>query len=156
MWYVVSNLGSPNSISQQFNPYTSSNPAVVMRIMNSFVNEQPLSYNNSEFVTTSQASSLSNIRCEIVDANLEPIRFLNPVYLTISVKAISPEERQPKEEALAEQPANKEQQMAMQQKQLDNMERMMMNTQKISDGVTVEPDHKPFFKVEVLELPPEP
>jgi hypothetical protein len=89
-----------------------------MRIQNAFVNEQPLSFSNSDFITTSQASSLSNIRCLLVDSNLEPIKFLNPVFITISVKDVPPDED--KEEALAPQPPNKELQSQIREKQHQN------------------------------------
>jgi hypothetical protein len=127
MWYVLSNLGSPNQVSHEFNPYTSSNPPIVMRIMNSFVNEQPLSYNNSDFITTTQASSLSNIRCEVVDANMQPIRFLNPIYLTISVKGIPMEQKQPTEEALALRPVDGGMKQALLERKIQNAQSLMDN-----------------------------
>jgi hypothetical protein len=146
MWYILSNLGSPNSVSKQDNPWYCSNAAIAMRIQNSFVNEQPLSFSNSEFITTSQASSLSNIRCMVVDSNLEPIKFLNPISITISVKDIPPDED--KEAQFLEQASNKELKRQILEKQHSNAIRQTAQLVKLShpENQWNVPSYGPMFK----------
>jgi hypothetical protein len=157
MWYILSNLGAPNSVSRQDNPWYCSNAAIAMRIQNSFVNEQPLSFSNSEFITTSQASSLSNIKCMVVDSNLEPIKFLNPISITISVKDIPIDED--KMAQFEEQPANRELNKQIREKQHSNALQQTNHFKKWinPDSIIKEVDYGKFFKddkEEAQEQPP--
>jgi hypothetical protein len=146
MWYILSNLGSPNSVSRQDNPWYCSNAAIAMRIQNSFVNEQPLSFSNSEFITTSQASSLSNIKCMVVDSNLEPIKFLNPIAITISVKDIPINED--KMAQFEQQPANRELNKQIREKQHSNALQQSNHYKKWSnpESISFEVDYGKMFK----------
>jgi hypothetical protein len=145
MWYILSNLGSPNTVSRQDNPWYSDNISIAMRIQNSFVNKQPLTFSNSEFISTSQASSLSNIRCLVVDANLEPIKFLCPIAITISVKDIPP--NQVTQEALMQQKANPQVMQMIQEKSHSDSLKQFNHINKISDfnRLTTEYEFPPFF-----------
>jgi hypothetical protein len=110
------------------------------------VNEQPLTFSNSDFITTSQASSLSNIKCLVVDCNLEPIKFLNPISITISVKDIPPDED--KEAEFNEKAPNKALMKQIKEKQHQNALQRLEHEKKWSnpDRQWLEPNYGKMFK----------
>jgi hypothetical protein len=82
----------------------------------------------------------------IVDANLEPIKFLNPVSITISVKDIPPNED--KEAQFADQPANRELNKQIREKQHSMALQQTNHYKKWSnpETKTLEPNYGKFFK----------
>ena len=139
VWFLISNLGQPIQINREDTPWTPMFPAIVMKIQNSFQAGQPLTYSNSDYVSVSPPSALSNLRVKLVDSNLVPIKLLNPLYVSVSVQEISMEEKQPVEEALAEQESNPDTKKNIQQVVIKYHERKDMNQQKVEAGPTVEP-----------------
>ena len=139
VWYLISNLGMPNQINKANNPWTPIFPALVMSIQNSFQPGQPLTYSNSEYVATSPASALSNLRVKLVDGNLQPIKLTNPLYVGVSLSEIPDEEKQPIEEAMAEQEENKETKQLINDTMTKYHSKKETNQQKVEAGPAVEP-----------------
>ena len=142
LWYVISNLGSPNQVASMTEKYKIYYPAVAVKIVNTFSDGQALSVSNGDYQTVSQASSLSNLKLKIVDANLEPIKFLNPIYLTVCLEEIPLEESI--EQAIAEQPPNKAYVEQIRQRLEMNYQKLEALLGKTEQGVAVEPQIAPF------------
>ena len=100
---------------------------------------QPLTYSNSEYVATSPASALSNLRVKLVDGNLQPIKLTNPLYVGVSLSEIPDEEKQPIEEAMAEQEENKETKQLINDTMTKYHAKKETNQQKVEAGPAVEP-----------------
>ena len=139
VWYLISNLGMPNQINTRNNPWTPIFPALVMSIQNSFQPGQPLTYTNSEYISTSPASALSNLRVKLVDGNLQPIKLTTPLYVGVSLSEIPDEEKQPIEEAMAEQEENKETKQLINDTMTKYHAKKETNQQKVEAGPAVEP-----------------
>ena len=139
VWFLISNLGSPIQINKEENPWTPIFPAIEMKIQNSFQPGQPLTYANSDYVSVSPPSALSNLRVKLVDANLVPIKLLNPLYVSVSLQEISEEEKQPIEEAMSEQEVNPETVQTRQQTIIKYQTVKATNQQKVEAGITQEP-----------------
>ena len=139
VWFLISNLGTPIQINKEDSPWTPLFPAIVMKIQNSFQAGQPLTYSNSDYVSMSPPAALSNLRVKLVDANLVPIKLLNPLYVSVALVEISDEEKQPYEEALSEQKANPETKQIIRQTVSKYHEVKDSNQQKVEAGPTVEP-----------------
>ena len=137
VWYLLSNLGSPNIVSSLYSPYESYYPSIAMKIMNQFSADQILQYSNSDFMSISQASSLSNLRVKLVDVNLQPVKLLSPLFVTISFMEMA-DEQQAIEEAMAEQEPNNELKKQIEQKRRTNYKNLTDNLIKRLEGVADE------------------
>ena len=137
VWYLLSNLGSPNIVSSLYSPYESYYPSIAMKIMNQFSADQILQYSNSDFMSVSQASALSNLRVKLVDVNLHPVKLLSPLFVTISFMEMA-EEKQAIEEAMAEQKPNQELKQQMEQRRQTNWKNLTDNLNKRLEGVADE------------------
>ena len=152
IWYIVSNLGSPNQIASMTEKYKIYYPAVAVKIVNTFSDGQAMSVSNGDYQTVSQASSLSNLKLKIVDANLEPIKFLNPIFLTVCMEEIPLEESI--EQAIAEQPPNKAYVEQIRQRLEMNYQKLEALLGKTEQGVAVEPQIAPFEERPEYNQPP--
>ena len=148
VWYLISNLGCPNQINANNNPWTPIFPAVVMSIQNSFQSGQPLTYSNSSYVSTSPASALSNLRVKLVDGNLQPIKLTAPLYVSVSLSNIPKEENAETEEQLQNQGENPDTKRLLKETRERYITRKSENGNKVEAGVTVEPQTAPLPKVE--------
>ena len=137
VWYLLSNLGSPNIVSSLYSPYESYYPSIAMKIMNQFSADQILQYSNSDFMSVSQASALSNLRVKLVDVNLQPVKLLSPLFVTISFMEMA-DEKQEIEEAMTEQEPNNELKKQIEQRRRDNYKNLTDNLNKRLDGVADE------------------
>ena len=137
VWYLLSNLGSPNIVSSLYSPYESYYPSIAMKIMNQFSADQILQYTNSDFMSVSQASSLSNLRVKLVDVNLQPVKLLSPLFVTISFMEMA-DEKQAIEEAMAEQEPNKELKKQMDERRRTNYKNFTDNLNRRLQGVADE------------------
>ena len=137
VWYLLSNLGSPNIVSSLYSPYESYYPSIAMKIMNQFSADQILQYTNSDFMSVSQASSLSNLRVKLVDVNLQPVKLLSPLFVTISFMEMA-DEKQAIEEAMAEQEPNKELKKQMEERRRTNYKNFTDNLNRRLQGVADE------------------
>ena len=137
VWYLLSNLGSPNIVSSLYSPYESYYPSIAMKIMNQFSADQILQYTNSDFMSVSQASALSNLRVKLVDVNLQPVKLLSPLFVTISFMEMA-DEKQAIEEAMAEQEPNKELKKQMDERRRTNYKNLTDNLNKRMRGVADE------------------
>ena len=137
VWYLLSNLGSPNIVSSLYSPYESYYPSIAMKIMNQFSADQILQYTNSDFMSISQASALSNLRVKLVDVNLQPVKLLSPLFVTISFMEMA-DEKQAIEEAMAEQEPNKELKKQMDERRRTNYKNLTDNLNKRMRGVADE------------------
>ena len=156
VWYLLSNLGSPNIVSSLYSPYETYYPSIAMKIMNQFSADQILQYSNSDFMSVSQASALSNLRVKLVDVNLRPVKLLSPLFVTISFMEMA-EEKQAIDEAMAEQEPNQELKQQMEQRKQTNWKNLTDNLNKRLDGVADEdirylPTQKPNL-VNPIEQP---
>ena len=136
MWYLISNLGQPIQITLNNDCWTPIFPAIVMKIQNSFQAGQPLTYSNSEYMSTCSPAALSNLRVKLVDGNLHSITLKNPLYVSVSVQDIPEEEKQPVEEAMAEQEENKDTKKLMKDTMTKYHERKDTNHQKVETGIS--------------------
>ena len=94
VWFLISNLGQPNQITANNDKWKPLFPAIVMNIQNTFNSDTAITWANSDYVSESPTSALSNLKVKLVDGNLEPIKILNPVYITVIVQEIPEDERQ--------------------------------------------------------------
>jgi hypothetical protein len=106
-WFALSNLGSMNS--------------VCMRIFNTFTPNGVFHYDNQEFVANCNSGALSDLIISIVDENMRPIRFTNPIHLYIVVQDCG-EERQ-NYEPFQTLPPNPVLQEKIRRKRIENKER---------------------------------
>ena len=134
VWYLLSNLGSPNIVASLYSPYEAYYPSIAMKIMNQFSADQILQYSNSDFMSVSQASALSNLRVKLVDVNLHPVKLLSPLFVTISFMEMA-EEKQAMDEAMAEQEPNNELKQQIEQKRRTNYKNLTDNLIKSIQGV---------------------
>ena len=137
VWYLLSNLGSPNIVSSLYSPYEAYYPSIAMKIMNQFSPDQILQYSNSDFMSVSQASALSNLRVKLVDVNLQPVKLLSPLFVTISFIEMA-EEKQAIDEAMAEQEPNNELKKQIEQKRQTNWKNLTDNLNKRMRGTADE------------------
>ena len=142
IWYVISNLGTPNQISSMIETYKSYYPAVAVKMINTFSEGQALSVSNGDYQTVSRASSLNNLKLNIVDGNLQPIKFLSPIYITVSVEEAPIDESI--EEAMKQLPSNQEYIQQLKLKLEENNNKIIELISKIEKGVSVEPQYTPF------------
>ena len=134
IWYLLSNLGSPNVINTMNDPYEMYYPAIAMKIQNTFSPDQPIQYSNGDFMCISQASSLANLRVKLVDINLKPVKLLTPLIVTVSFFEMA-EEHAEVEEAMAEQETNKDILKAIKDQQKTNYKNLVENIKKTFKGV---------------------
>ena len=139
VWFLISNLGQPIQLNKEDTPWTPIFPAIVMKIQNSFQPGQPLTYSNSDYSALSPPAALSNLRVKLVDANLVPIKLLNPLYVSVSVQEIPMEEKQVVEEAIATQESNPQTKKIIRETVIRYHDRKESNQQKVEAGPTVEP-----------------
>ena len=134
VWYLLSNLGSPNLITTMYSPYETYYPAIAMKIQNQFSPDQFLQYSNSDFMSISQASALSNLRVRLVDINLKPVKLLSPLVVTVSFFEMA-EEKAAIDEAMAEQESNPDLKKAMREQQRTNYKNLVQNLNIRMKGV---------------------
>ena len=134
IWYLLSNLGSPNVINTMNDPYEMYYPAIAMKIQNTFSPDQPIQYANGDFMSISQASALANLRVKLVDINLKPVKLLSPLVVTISFFEMA-EEHAEIEEAMADQETNDEIKKAIEEKRKTNYKNLIDNLNKRMKGV---------------------
>ena len=79
IWYVIGKTGTMN-----FSNEGSGN--VLMKIPNNFVSKFPIVFTNMDFITICKSTDLTNMTFELVDSNYQPIKILNPIYLSINVE----------------------------------------------------------------------
>ena len=153
VWFLISNLGQPIQINKEDNPWTPIFPAIVMKIQNSFTAGQPLVYANSEYIATSPPSALSNLRVKLVDANLVPIKLLNPLYVSVQVLEISDQEKQPLLEAMQMTETNPDVKKVIKETVIRYIETKSMNTQKVESGIIQEPQSDLLIAQDKQQLP---
>ena len=68
-----------------------------MRISNSWTTGMPIYASNADFVTSCHPSALSNLRLKLLDCNMNPVRLLSPIFVTITVQDQEFKERQQSE-----------------------------------------------------------
>lgn len=153
VWFLISNLGQPIQINKENNPWTPLFPAIVMKIQNSFTAGQPIVYANSEYISTSPPAALSNLRVKLVDANLVPIKLLNPLYVSVAVMEITDQEKQPLLEAMQMTDANAEVKKVIKETVIKYIETKNMNTQKVESGITQEPQADLLIAQDRQQLP---
>ena len=93
--YLLSNLGAKtfkNKLDDTQSKTSLSTLKTAMRINNSFSANYPIVSGNSDFETIIKSNDLSNVSFFLVDANLNELTLLSPLYLTIHVKAIPDED----------------------------------------------------------------
>ena len=92
--YLLSNLGAKTFKNKLDDSSKSclSTLKTAMRINNSFSANYPIVSGNSDFETIIKSNDLSNVTFFLVDANLNELTLLSPLYLTIHVKAIPDED----------------------------------------------------------------
>ena len=137
VWYLLSNLGSPNVINSLSNPWEMYYPSIAMKIQNTFSTDQPIQYANSDFMSVSQASSLANLRVKLVDSNLKPVPLLSPLIVTVSFFEMA-EEHAEIEEAMMEQETNKEVKKAIEDRKKTNYKNLVTNLNIRLKGVAEE------------------
>ena len=81
--YLVSNVGSLAFRNTENNDLQSC--AIVMRIVNTFVNGMPIIASNGEFSQTITSTDITGSSYILVDSNMHEIDLLNPMYITIRV-----------------------------------------------------------------------
>lgn len=134
IWYLLSNLGSPNVINTMNDPYEMYYPAIAMKIQNTFSPDQAIQYANGDFMSISQASSLANLRVKLVDINLKPVKLLSPLIVTVSFFEMA-EEQAEIEEAMAEQESNPDVKKAIKERQQTNYKNLIENLNNRMKGV---------------------
>ena len=142
IWYIVSNLGSPNQVASMREAYKSFYPAVAVKMINTFSDGQALSVSNGDYQTLSLASSLNNLKLYIVDGNLLPIKFLSPLYLTVCLEEVPLDESMA--EALQERPPNTIYIQQLKQKLEDNNNKIIQLMSRLEKGVSEESEITPF------------
>ena len=134
IWYLLSNLGSPDVINTMNDPYEMYYPAIAMKIQNTFSPDQPIQYTNGDFMSISQASALANLRVKLVDINLKPVKLLSPLIVTVSFFEMA-EEHAEIEEAMADQESNPDIKKAIEEKRKTNYKNLIDNLNKRMKGV---------------------
>ena len=142
IWYLLSNLGSPNLITSMYSPYEMYYPSIAMKIMNQFSPDQFIQYSNSDFMSISQASALSNLRVKLVDINLKPVKLLSPLVVTVSFMEMA-EEQQAVDEAMAEVETNQELIESMTKRKKDNYVNLVKMLNKRLKGVAEDTEDLP-------------
>ena len=138
VWFLISNLGQPNQITTHNNKWTPKFPSVVMNIQNTFQDRCSISYNNADYQAVSPTSALSNLRVKLVDANLEPLHLLNPLYVTVYVQEIPDEEKEGTEEAMLMLETNAQTQKLIEETRKNYNETMAMKNQVVEQGIALE------------------
>ena len=151
VWYVVSNLGTPTQVSSLLDRYMVYYPAINVKVINTFTEGQPLCISNCDYHTISQASSLANLRFQIMDSDMNPIQFLTPLYITVSVEPAGPDEGI--EEAMVEQEQNPNFMSMFQDYLKKNTLLMETLLSKREMGVAVEPEYPPIEEIPQVNQP---
>ena len=124
-----------------------------MKVINTFSHEQPLCITNCEYYTISQASSLANLRLHIVDSDMNPIKFLTPIYITVAVEPVEHDEHMV--EAMSEQQENPNFITMFQAYLKKNTELMETLIAKTERGITYEPEYPPMTEIPQVNQPTE-
>ena len=144
VWFLISNLGQPNQITTNNDKWKPLFPAIVMNIQNTFSAETYLTWSNSDYVSESPTSALNNLKVKVVDGNLEPIKFLNPVYITIIVQGIPDDEKLENNEVFDQAEMSKEVRQMISSTLNKYRANREINNQKVEAGITVEPQTGAF------------
>ena len=83
--YLTSNIGMKAYMNSQRSKNTQ-NSKILMRINNSFSANYPINAGNADFSTFVASNDLSNVSFTLVDANMNEIDLLSPMYLSVSIK----------------------------------------------------------------------
>ena len=84
--YLLSNIGS-TAYRGDAGKENMQCCVVVMRVLNSFCEGMPIVANNGEFVQTIPSNSITGATFRLVDANMADVDLLNPMYITLNVRA---------------------------------------------------------------------
>jgi hypothetical protein len=84
--YLLSSLGSSSYINKHGSEITGVN--IFAKINNTFSPRFPITSSYSELSILCSASSESDFKVQLVDANLIPIKILNPIYLSFTIEKI--------------------------------------------------------------------
>ena len=101
----------------------------------------------------SPPSALSNLRVKLVDANLVPIKLLNPLYVSVQVLEISDQEKQPLLEAMQMTETNPDVKKVIRETVIRYIETKNMNTQKVESGIIQEPQSDLLIAQDKQQLP---
>lgn len=85
IFYLISNY--PTSSYTLNNEYS----RVVMKITNRYSPNTLMIESNAEYITQCDSTILSNVMFELVDANMKPLEFLSPIYLSLTVEPVAEE-----------------------------------------------------------------
>jgi hypothetical protein len=77
--YLTSNVGTT---CYSYKDKECINQKILMRINNHFIHGQPIVCNNFEFSSRIPSNALSDVWFRLVDANFQPVKLLNPMYLS--------------------------------------------------------------------------
>ena len=141
IWYLLSNLGSPNVINSMDNPWVMLYPSIAMKIQNSFTIDQPIQYANGDFMSVSQASALSNLRVKLVDINLNPVKLLTPLIVTISFYEVPDQNAAEIEEAMATMETDPNFIKSREERMKTNYRNLIDNSNKVLEGIDTDPPH---------------
>ena len=87
--YLLSNLGGVNYFNMSNQHYKIDANSISMRMLNSFTASMPIISSNAEFSKITLSSDLTDFEIILVDANLQEVDILNPVYITINISNAS-------------------------------------------------------------------
>jgi hypothetical protein len=85
--YLLSNVGY-NSYKNAVNKKHLTSTRIVMRLNNSYTPSMPILAANGDFTSICNSNDLADLRLTLVDANLQEIRLLNPMYVTLTVEPV--------------------------------------------------------------------
>jgi hypothetical protein len=84
--YLLSSLGSSSYINKHDSEMTGVN--IFAKINNTFSPRFPITSSYSELSILCSASSVTDFKVQLVDANLIPIKILNPIYSSFTIEKI--------------------------------------------------------------------
>ncbi len=86
--HLVSNVGSSCYMNDTTDCFNIQSASVVMNIINSFTESMPIICSNGEISTIMPTNSLTAATFLLVDANMVPIKLLNPMYILVSIDGV--------------------------------------------------------------------
>jgi hypothetical protein len=84
--YLTSSIGGSKTFMNDLKTNNLSNSSIVMRIPNLFSSNFPINSSNGEFSTRVQKNNIGDIKLTLVDGNIQPIKILSPIYITLTIK----------------------------------------------------------------------
>ena len=89
--YLTSNV-SIKSYRNVDDDFSLTGAKIVMRVNNSFQPSLPIINNNADFETVLLSNDLSMLEFRLVDANLNDVHLLSPLYLSVQVRSVPDED----------------------------------------------------------------